>query len=127
MLGLQNTYHTQPEVPSQNKAPETAETTVAVVETGASDKTRNETAVRDNSDRLEISRHDHHNAELPELLGPPPSFSANVLEAERAELKEHSADNFVTDKEEPPAAPSPTISSYGGMREDPARMLDVSK
>lgn len=78
----------------------------------------------------------------PDLVGPPPAFPMNVLEAERVRLREgetieaeqstpNKATSDITQARETRAreleAPEPTRSAYGGMREDPPRMLDVSR
>lgn len=120
MFGIQNVQLAAPSTQSQMKAPEPTETAVAVTEISKSEKSRNDGMKSDTQDQQTHSGHKDPDEELPDLLGPPPSFSANVLEADRARLSEPLSDQGQTQTEQ-------STKGYDGIHEDAARQLDVSR
>lgn len=118
MFGIQNVQLAAPSTQSQVKTPEPTETAVAVTEISKSEKSRNDAMKSDTQDQQTDSGHKNPDTELPDLLGPPPSFSANVLEADRARL---------SDPDQGQTQSEPSAKGYDGIHEDAARQLDVSR
>ena len=139
MMTLHNVQFAAPAL-TPVKAPGPVETVAAVSGAGKGDRARNDMA-RDSGAEVErIAREARDRVADPsEPVGPPPAFAANVLDVERARLREGEpviaadakpdavSEAKPAEGNDPAEAPQPTQSSYGGVREDAPRMLDVSR
>jgi hypothetical protein len=161
MMTLQTIQTAVPVAQPHVRTPGPVETVAAVTSSGAGDRPRNDLAQDSGQQALSLVQDAKTRKSDPsDLVGPPPSFSANVLEAERDRLRD--VDQIDTSREaarpgtEAAAEPADTRaaearateartaevreeqaetrdasqttrSAYGGVREDPPRMLDVSR
>jgi hypothetical protein len=120
------------------RAPVAAETASAVPGTAESDRTGNDVPRERGAEAERLAREARDLLDDPRRpVGPPPSFQANVLEAERARLKAAvpappEKDDRAAAGSEPadpvPAEPQAAASAYAeAAAEEPPRELDLSR
>ena len=148
MITLQYVQHAAPAPQQHVRAADPVETVTAVKPAEGSDAARNDLEQDTGGFAEEQALFaKKRGADPSDPVGPPPSFSANVLDAERERLREgkpvepeqssaaddadkHAEEDRLATKDQrgdAREAPQPTRSAYGGVREDAPRMLDVSR